>query len=107
MRQPPPSLHDLDALFAPPTAEEIAEAWASLATDFGAGPLELLGEPIQEDGVTAQFFHYASAGLISLWGPLPAKRHVRRPLSLAAGQPRWRRRPGTVASGPSTGAWRC
>jgi dipeptidyl aminopeptidase/acylaminoacyl peptidase len=78
MRQPPPSLHDLDALFAPPTAEEIAEAWASLATDFGAGPLELLGEPIQEDGVTAQFFHYASAGL-KVYGALY------RPSDTAAG----------------------
>ncbi|GEM_PF-2029545 len=69
MLRTPPVHSDLDALFAPPTPEEIAEAWASLATDFVAGPLELLGEPIEEHGVTAQFFHYASNGL-KIYGAL-------------------------------------
>ncbi|MDO8611395.1 MAG: prolyl oligopeptidase family serine peptidase [Dehalococcoidia bacterium] len=54
---------DLDALFAPPTPEEIALVWESFPKEFRADRFTLLGEAVEHDGVAAQFLHYYSDGL--------------------------------------------
>jgi dienelactone hydrolase len=76
---------DLDALFAPATAEEIAQVWETFPTAWQADRFHLLGDPVAGDGVAAQFVEHASGGL-RLYGALYRPADLRRgpfPLLLA------------------------
>lgn len=68
---------DLDALFAEPSAGEVATVWDSFPTDVRAEGFRLLGEPLEREGVIGQFLEYRSEGL-RIYGQLYRPVDVRR-----------------------------